>query len=34
VPKRQLQAKGETQEDVDQKIFQAITVFVSNLRST
>ena len=34
VPKRQLQAMGETQEDVDQKIFQAITVFVSNLRST
>jgi uncharacterized protein len=34
VPKRQLQAIGETQEDVDQRIFQAITAFLSNLRST
>ena len=28
VPKRQLQTTGETQEDVDQKIFHAITAFV------
>jgi fermentation-respiration switch protein FrsA (DUF1100 family) len=34
VPKHQLQAKGETQEDVDQRIFQAITAFVSNLPLT
>jgi uncharacterized protein len=34
VPKRQLQTTGETQEDVDQRIFQAITAFVSNLAST
>jgi len=34
VPKRQLQATGETQEDVDQRIFQAITAFVANLPST
>jgi predicted alpha/beta-hydrolase family hydrolase len=34
VPKRQLQAKGETQDDVDQRIFQAITAFVSSLPST
>ena len=34
VPKRPLQATGETQEDVDQRIFQAITAFVSNLPST
>jgi predicted alpha/beta-hydrolase family hydrolase len=32
VPKRQLQAKGETQEDVNQRIFQAITAFVSKFR--
>ena len=31
VPKRQLQATGETQEDVDQGIFQAIMKFVSTL---
>ena len=31
VPKRQLQATGGTQEDVDQRIFQAITKFVSTL---
>jgi hypothetical protein len=31
VPKRQLQAMGETQEDVDQRIFQAISKFVSTL---
>jgi len=34
VPKRQLQAIGETQENVDQGIFKAITAFVSNLPST
>jgi len=34
VPKRQLQATGETREDVDQRIFQAITAFVANLPST
>ena len=34
VPKRQLQATGGTQEDVDQRIFQAITAFISNLPST
>jgi len=34
VPKRQLQATSEMQEDVDQRIFQAITAFVSNLPST
>jgi len=34
VPKRQLQATSETQEDVDQRIFQAITAFVSNLPLT
>lgn len=33
VPKRQLQAAGETQEDVDQKIFQAITAFISGSQS-
>jgi hypothetical protein len=32
VLKRQLQAKGETQEDVNQRIFQAITAFVSKFR--
>ena len=32
VPKRQLQAMGETQEAVDQRIFQAISKFVSTLR--
>src|SRR5262249_37273759 len=32
--KRQLQATGETQEDVDQKIFRAVADFVSNLVST
>ena len=31
VPKRQLQATGETQEDVDQGIFHAIMNFVSTL---
>ena len=31
VPKRQLQTTGETQEDVDQGIFQAIMKFVSTL---
>src|SRR5215510_8011932 len=34
VPKRQLQATGETQKDIDQRIFQAITAFVANLPST
>jgi predicted alpha/beta-hydrolase family hydrolase len=34
VAKRQLQATSETQEDIDQKIFQAILAFVSNLPST
>jgi uncharacterized protein len=29
VPKRQLQPRGETQEDVDQGIFEATTAFVS-----
>src|SRR5215216_1537602 len=29
VPKRQLQAIGETQEEVDQRAFEAITAFVS-----
>ena len=33
VLKRQLQATGETQEDVDQRIFKAIADFVSNLPS-
>jgi len=31
-PKRQLQATGETQEDVDQRIFRAITDFITTLR--
>ena len=31
VPKRQLQAMGETQEEVDQRILQAISKFVSTL---
>jgi hypothetical protein len=31
VPKRQLQATGETQEDVDRRIFEAIMKFVSTL---
>jgi len=31
VPKRQLEATRETQEDVDHRVFQAITAFVSNL---
>ena len=34
VAKRQLQSAGETQEDVDERIFHAITAFVRNLRST
>jgi hypothetical protein len=35
VPKRQLQATGETQDDVDQRIFQAITdFFTTTLLST
>jgi predicted alpha/beta-hydrolase family hydrolase len=33
VPKRQHQTTGETQEDMDQRIFQAIAEFVSNLLS-
>jgi hypothetical protein len=31
VPKRQLQAADETQEDIDQQILQKITEFVSGL---
>ena len=34
VPKRQLQARGETQEDVDQRILKSIADFVSNLLPT
>lgn len=34
VPKRQLQATGETQEGVDQRTFQAISAFVCNLPCT
>ena len=34
VPKRQLQAIGETQEEVDQRILKSIADFVSNLLST
>ena len=31
VPKRQLQAMGETQEDLDQRIFEAIAHFIATL---
>ena len=34
VPKRQLQAAGETQEDVDQRIFEAVAGFVDQLAVT
>src|SRR5262245_3261681 len=34
VPKRQLQSIGETQQDADQRLFQSITAFVSNLPPT
>ena len=34
VPKRQLHATGETQDDVDQRIFQAIADFIATLPST
>jgi uncharacterized protein len=34
VPKRQLHATGETQEGVDQRIFQAIADFIATLPST
>jgi predicted alpha/beta-hydrolase family hydrolase len=34
VPRRQLQATGETQEEVDQKILKSIADFVSNRLST
>jgi hypothetical protein len=34
VPKRQLQASGETQEDVDQPIFEAVAGFVDELPVT
>jgi len=34
VPKRQLQTTGETQEDMDQRIFQAVTAFVANFPPT
>jgi uncharacterized protein len=33
VPKRRLQATGETQEDVDQRILKSVADFVSNLTS-
>jgi hypothetical protein len=33
VPKRELKATGETQEQVDQRIFKSIVEFVSNLQS-
>jgi predicted alpha/beta-hydrolase family hydrolase len=32
MPKRQLQATGKTQEDIDQQILQAIAEFISGLR--
>jgi predicted alpha/beta-hydrolase family hydrolase len=31
IPKRQLQASGEAQEDVDQRVFKAITDFIDRL---
>ena len=31
VPKRQLQARGEAQEDVDQRAFQAVAAFINGL---
>ena len=34
VPKRQLQAMGKTQEDIDQRIFEAIAGFVDQLQIT
>jgi hypothetical protein len=34
VPKRQLQATGETQEDVDHRIFEAVAGFVDQLPVT
>jgi predicted alpha/beta-hydrolase family hydrolase len=34
VPKGQIQATGETQEHVDQKILRAITGFISDLHTT
>lgn len=34
VPKRQLQASGQTQEDIDQRIFEAIAGFVDQLQIT
>jgi predicted alpha/beta-hydrolase family hydrolase len=34
VPKRQLQATGQTQEDIDQRILEAIVGFVDQLRIT
>ena len=34
VPQRQLQATGETQEEVDQRLLKSIADFVSNLPST
>jgi hypothetical protein len=33
VPKRHLQAKGDTQEDVDRRILKAIADFVNGLKS-
>jgi len=34
VPKRQLQAIGETQEDVDQRAFGAVTGFIDQFAAT
>jgi uncharacterized protein len=34
VPKRELKATGETQEQVDQRIFKSLVEFVPNLQST
>jgi hypothetical protein len=34
VPKRNLQAIGETQEDVDQRVLKSIADFVATLPST
>jgi hypothetical protein len=34
VPKRQLQASGQTQQDIDQQILKAIVGFVDQLPSS
>jgi predicted alpha/beta-hydrolase family hydrolase len=34
VPKRQLQATGETQEEVDQRIFEAVAGFIDQFAPT